>query len=380
MLTSDMSRYAEGVREELLDFIRALAPIPAPSRHEDRRVAFLADALPKLGIKGAFADDAKNVVIPFGGGDDDDVVVAMAHTDVVFPDEAPLPCSEDDATLRGPGIGDDTARLAQLLVAARYFSVRGMRPARRVVFVANACEEGLGNLAGCRAVCKAYAGRIRAFVSVDNNAGGAVNVAVGSHRYRVSVATPGGHSWSAFGKRNAIAEAAGLIDDLYHQRVPVEDGARTTYNVGLVSGGTSVNTIAQDASFLYEYRSTSRNCLAEMKAAFEALVNARRRGDVTITVETVGERPCSGDVPRDAQAALEAMADRANRAVYGSPLRFSSGSTDANIPLSLGIPALTIGSTAAHGAHTRGEWLEKDSLVPGLAFLIAFLSDFCQMK
>ena len=380
MLTADMSRYAEGVREELLEFIRALAPIPAPSRHEDRRVAFLVDALPKIGLKGAFVDDAKNVVVPFGEDDGGDVVVAMAHTDVVFPDETPLPFSEDDAAIRCPGIGDDSARLAQLLFAARYFAVRGMRPARCVVFVANAGEEGLGNLHGCRAICKAYAGRIRAFVSVDNNAGGAVNVAVGSHRYRVSVSTPGGHSWASFGNRNAIAEAAGLIGDLYLQEVPKEAGSRTTYNVGLVSGGTSVNTIAQDASFLYEYRSTSRNCLAAMKESFEALVEARRRRDVSIAVETVGERPCGGDVPKDRQAALEKMADQANRAVYGSPLRLSSGSTDANIPLSLGIPALTIGSTAAHGAHTRGEWLEKDSIVPGLAFLIAFLSDFCQMK
>ena len=377
--TEHLLRSAADVRDELLDFLRAFAPIPAPSRKEDRRVAFLVDALPRLGIPGAFVDDAKNVVIPYGVRPDGDVVVLMAHTDVVFPDETPLPFSEDETVIRCPGIGDDTARLAQMLFALRHFVSHGLRPGIGALFVANACEEGLGNLAGARAICDAFAGRIRAFVSVDNPSGSAVNQAVGSHRHRVTVSTRGGHSWSNFGNRNAIAEAAGMIGDLYAQRPPAGEGHRTTYNVGLVSGGTSVNTIAQEASFLYEYRSTSREHLAEMKKAFAAIVDSRRSEEVSIGVELVGERPCGGDVDPARQKALEALADAANRAVFGAPLLFHAGSTDANIPLSRGIPALTVGSCVAHGAHTREEWLEKASLVPGLAFLMAFFRDLCQM-
>ena len=178
----EYTRYAEKSLGEILEFLRAFAPIPAPSRSEDRRVAFLVDALPKMGIRGAYVDEAKNVVIPYGVDDGGDVIVVMAHTDVVFPDETPLPYSEDETEIRCPGIGDDTAQLALMLFALRYFASRGVRPATGMVFVANSCEEGLGNLAGSRAICEAFKGRIRAFVSVDSANGHANNRAVGSHR------------------------------------------------------------------------------------------------------------------------------------------------------------------------------------------------------
>ena len=369
---TDFTRYAENSRDELLTFLRAFAPIPAPSHNEDRRVAFLLDALPKMGIEGAYVDDAKNVIMPYGVEDGKDVIVAMAHTDVVFPDVTPLPYSEDETTIRCPGIGDDTTQLAQLLFALRYFVSHGIRPATGIVFVANSCEEGLGNLAGSRAICEAFKGRIRAFVSVDSSCGNAYNRAVGSHRYKVTVETRGGHSWGNFGNRNAIAEAADMIRDFYAQKVPEVEGQRTTYNVGLISGGTSVNTIAQKAEFLYEYRSTDRHCLSTMKDAFEKIVAANRSDEVKIGVELVGERPCSGDVDKVRQGKLESMADEACRAVFGKGINFKAASTDANIPLSQGIPSLTVGAVVAPGAHTREERLEKSSLVPGLTFLLHF--------
>ena len=369
----DFTQYAESVRDEFLTFLRAFAPIPAPSHNEDRRVAFLLDALPKMGIEGAYVDDAKNVIIPYGVEDGKDVIVIMAHTDVVFPDVTPLPYSEDETTIRCPGIGDDTSQLAQLLFASRYFVSHGIRPKTGFVFVANSCEEGLGNLAGSRAICETFKGRIRAFVSVDGSSGYACNHAVGSHRYRVTVETRGGHSWGSFGNRNAIAEAAGMICDFYAQTVPVVEGQKTTYNVGLISGGTSVNTIAQNAEFLYEYRSTDRHCLSTMKDAFEKIVAAHRSDEVKIGVELVGERPCGGDVNPARQAALEAMVDEACRAVFGKGIEFEAASTDANTSLSQGIPSLTIGAVVAYGCHTREEHLEKSSLVPGLTFLLHFL-------
>ncbi len=377
---TDPMQAAEDVRDELLSFLRKLAPIPAPSRKEDRRVAFLLDELPKLGIEGARTDAAKNVIIPCGVQEGGDVIVIMAHMDVVFPDETPLPYSEDETTIRCPGIGDDTARLAQMLFALRHFVRQKAAPAVGALFVANACEEGLGNLAGSRAICDAFGDRIRAFVSIDAKNGHAINRAVGSERYQVTVSTQGGHSWSNFGNRNAIAEAAAIIQDLYRQTIPVVEDARTTYNVGLVSGGTSVNTIAQRASFLYEYRSTRRRCLATMRESFVKIVDSHRAEGVAIDVECVGERPCGGEVDPIRQQALEAMADAANRAIFGTPLCFCAGSTDANIPLSRGIPALTVGSCSSHGTHTREECLEKASLVPGLAFLLAFFKDLLKME
>ena len=368
----DIAAYAESAEGELLDFIRKLAPIPAPSSREDRRVAFLLDAFTGFGFEGAFADEAKNVVFPYRVGADGDVLVLMAHTDVVFPDETPLPFSEDAATIRCPGIGDDTARLALNVFAMRWLVARGLAPEGGIVFVANSCEEGLGNLKGCRAICDRYAGRIRAFVSNDDNTGHAVNRAVGSIRYRVVVETAGGHSWANFGARNAIAEAAGIIQALYRVKPPQTLGERTTYNVGLVSGGTSVNTIAQRAEFLYEVRSTDPDSLAQGDRIFRDILARHGKAGVSLSVETVGERPCGRARDMAAQTALERKAANALEKTLGLKMAFSTGSTDANIPLSLGIPSLTIGSGLSHGAHTRGEWLEKASLIPALKFLCAF--------
>ncbi len=373
---AEIAEYAEKAEPELLDFIRRLAPIPAPSGKEDRRVAFLVDAFAQFGFQGVFVDDAKNVIFPYRVETDKDVTVLMAHTDVVFPDETPLPYSEDDDVIRCPGIGDDTARLALNIFAMRWLVAQGLAPEGGIVFVANSCEEGLGNLKGSRAICERYAGRIRAFVSNDDNTGHAVNRAVGSVRRRVVVETAGGHSWANFGAKNAIAVAAGLIHAFYQVKPPRVAGERTTYNVGLVSGGTSVNTIAQRAEFLYEVRSTDPDCLTALDRTFRGILARSEGPEVSLSVSTVGERPCGR--PRDAAAqwALEKMAARALRETLGLKMSFCAGSTDANIPLSQGIPALTIGSGLSHGAHTRGEWLEKASLVPALKFLCAFYALF----
>ena len=193
-----------------------------------------------------------------------------------------------------------------------------------------------------------------------------MDTAVGSERWQVSIRTPGGHSYACFGNANAIAEASGLISALYQQKVPVKAGARTTYNVGLISGGTSVNTIAQDASFCYEYRSTDLDCLAEMRSRFLALTDAAGREDVTVTRQLIGQRPCANMADAASQEALLREAEQAATAVYGrAPVRVSS-STDANIPLSLGIPATCIGLYEGALAHTREEYVLLSTLNDGL--------------
>ena len=195
--------------------------------------------------------------------------------------------------------------------------------------------------------------------------------AVGSRRYRIAIDTEGGHSYGNFGNRNAIAYLASLIDTLYTVKVPQE--GTTTYNVGTISGGTSVNTIAQHAEMLYEFRSDCRRSLEIMEAHLQAAIAFYRTKGVTVTVTPVGDRPCSGDVDESGMAALRRRAEEATLRHYGRQLVCTPGSTDCNIPLSLGVSAICVGCYAGAGAHTREEYIEISSLQPGLRFAMDLL-------
>ena len=201
---------------------------------------------------------------------------------------------------------------------------------------------------------------------LDGSAWKIADKAVGSKRYRIEIDTEGGHSYGAFGNRNAIAYLASMIDTLYTVKVP--DIGRTTYNVGTISGGTSVNTIAQHAEMLYEFRSDEREALAIMERHLDAAVEFYRAKGIAVTVTLVGDRPCGAPVDEER---WQAMIDRANEAAlrhYGHGLTRRSGSTDCNVPLSMGIPAICVGCYEGAGAHTREEHIRIDSLLPGLHF------------
>jgi len=206
--------------------------------------------------------------------------------------------------------------------------------------------------------------RVQEFVTFDGGPSNITTVAVGSHRYRVEINTEGGHSYGKFGNRNAIAYMASLIDTLYTMKVPAE--GKTTYNVGTITGGTSVNTIAQHAEMLYEYRSDNKNSLETMKKHFETAIEFYRAKGVEVKVTLMGERPCGGDVDPEKHQALMNRAVEATQRHYGMTPVFKSGSTDCNIPLSMGVPAICPGCVVGVGAHTREEYVEIDSLKPGI--------------
>ena len=376
-LTLDMERYLAESQEELRQLIRDLCAIPAPSHHEEGRAEFCRRWLEENGGENVVIDEALNVICPCVGTKDGDVTVIMAHTDTVFPDTEPLPFREADGRFYCPGVCDDTANLAVLLIGARYFLRRGTPPKTGLVFVANSCEEGLGNLKGSRAIAARYGSRLRELISLDGTRLNAlVTKAVGSHRYRVTVRTEGGHSFGAFGNRNAIRCLASLIDALYTVKVPVDGDSRTTYNVGTISGGTSVNTIAQEAEMLYEYRSDSRVCLGQMQRMFEQMTAAFAATGIDVEVEKLGDRPCAGAVDPARQQALLDRVSSSIRDVLGQEPCCCSGSTDCNIPLSLGIPAVCMGVCTGSGCHTREESLELDSLLPGSRLFLDFLADY----
>ena len=366
-MNESLKEYVAAHEEELYALLRDLCLIPAPSHHEELRAEFCKRWFDENCGEGAYIDEALNVIFPYGVTEDKRALsVLCAHTDTVFPDTEPMPYEERDGKIYCPGVGDDTASLAVMMLCAKYFCEKKIESKNGILFVANSCEEGLGNLKGTRRLMADFEGRIARFVSFDGASFSAlVDRSVGSHRYHVTARTAGGHSFGRFGNRNAIAVLAEIIGEIYAIEVPKKEGTKTTYNVGTIEGGTSVNTIAQEASMLCEYRSDDVDCLRFMQERF-ASIFASERKDATVEVSLVGDRPCAANVDPEALAALRKICSDATIAVVGGEAPAAkSGSTDANIPHSLGIPAITMAVWIGGGAHTREEYVVKESLVPG---------------
>ena len=374
-LREDISLWCESIFPEHLSLLKSLAVIPAPSHQEDKRAHFIKQWLEENGASNVIIDDAKNVVLPLGHHTDPCLCV-MAHTDVVFPDTDPLPMCEVDGRLYVPGVGDDTANVVALMLCVKFFLLHPELLHEPLLIAFNSCEEGLGNLKGVRQIIADYGHAIRALVSFDCQSNAIISRAVGSERWQVDVATPGGHSFSNFGSPNAIAHLSSLITKLYTQNIPTKENCQTTYNVGLISGGTSVNTIAQNAQMTYEYRSNDRECLSVMRQQFQQLLQEANQENVTFTATSIGIRPCGENIPAETHNTLLNRCKAAIQSVYNDDIPFCAASTDANIPLSLGIPAATFGLYRGGGAHTREEYVQIDSLTPGLKIALDF---FCRV-
>jgi acetylornithine deacetylase/succinyl-diaminopimelate desuccinylase-like protein len=371
MLTEKIIKYLDSIQDETVELIKTLCEYPAPSGKEEKRAQFCKQWLEENGASGVYIDSALNVVYPVNCEGKDKRILFTAHTDTVFPDTESYPeYKEDDERIYCPAVGDDTVRVATVMMCAKYFIDNNITPENGVLFVLNSCEEGLGNLVGTRQLFKDFDGRITQFITVDANIGAYVNVAVGSHRYEVEAKTAGGHSYSKFGNRNAIEVISGMICEIYKLRVPEKEGAKTTYNVGIIEGGTSVNTIAQSAKMLCEYRSNDRECLAVMEKEFARIFKEAESDDAEIIVTRVGERPCKGEVDLAVEKKLIDAYKRAVQETNGMDTKASPASTDANIPMSLGIAALDVGAAVSVGSHTREEYLEKNTVAEGVEAII----------
>jgi tripeptide aminopeptidase len=334
--------------------------VPAPPFKEGARGEVLRAEFVRLGLQDVRVDRVGNVLGDRPGASDRPRVVVAAHLDTVFPEGTDVKVRRDGAVLRGPGIGDDCRGLAVLVGIVRAMKQAGVQTPGTVTFVANVGEEGLGDLRGMKALFgETLKDQIDRFVSVDGTGLHITIVSVGSHRYRITFKGPGGHSYGAFGLPspiNALGRAVAKIAE-----IQVAPEPRTTFNVGRIGGGTSVNAIAADAWMEVDARSSDVRALADLDAkiqkAIDAAVseeNARwgRAAVITVTKELVGDRP-AGRVPESAPIVQTAIA-----VAHALSLRvgFGEGSTDANIPMSLKIPAITVG-TGGHGtdAHALSE-------------------------
>ena len=369
MMENKIMEYIDRNKEQMYQMLKELCEIPAPSHFEHKRAEYCKNWLDQAGAEGVYIDEAENVVFPLNCEGSREITVFVAHTDTVFPDTEPMPYYEEDGRIYSPGVADDTASVVVLMMMAKFFVEEKLTPAKGILFVCNSCEEGLGNLKGTRQIFEDFAGQIGQFISFDSSLDVIADRCVGSHRYQVEVFTEGGHSYGAFGNKNAIAELAGIVNNIYQIEVPQKEGSRTTYNVGEISGGTSVNTIAQNAQMLCEYRSTDKECLDIMEAKFEAIFEAARSPKVQVHVTKVGDRPCSNIEAGKVEALKQVVAPVIEQ-VIGAPMSYCSMSTDCNIPLSLGVPALCVGVNTHEKIHTREEWVDKASLIPGLEIAI----------
>lgn len=357
--------------------------IAAPTFEEALRAAYVEKRFAEIGLLDVQRDAVQNVYgriagkgIGNGNGKGNgEILLITAHTDTVFPAGTDLTIKREPTLekISGAGLGDNSLGVAALLALAE--SLLKKEQPREIWFVANTGEEGVGDLRGMRAAVDylqaSLSQPIGATIVLEGmGLGRIVHQALGSRRYRIAVSAPGGHSWSAFGAASAVHVIAHIADKLARLEVPASP--RTSYNIGRIAGGTSVNTIAESAWLELDLRSEDSSALAAVIAQVEAIVHryqsaSWRNKGVKVALEVIGDRP-TGEIP-----ANHPLVRAAERALEDAGIRVEGGdnrsSTDANIPLSRGIPAICVGVTRGGNAHRLDEWISTREVARGMVHL-----------
>lgn len=344
-----------------------LTEIPAPPFEEQARAERFAEMLLDAGLTDVNIDEVGNAVGRRPGRNGDRVVAYAAHLDTVFPAGTDVTVRFDDEKMYAPGIGDNTRGLVTILGVLRAMQYADIETDADVLFVGNVGEEGLGDLRGVKHLFSDTAGKIDTFIAVDGGESNRIVYGgVGSHRYRVTFRGPGGHSWGAFGLANPH-HALGRAIALFAENAPsvTSTGEKTSYNVGRIGGGTSVNSIPFESWMEVDMRSGDQAKLDDIDAVFHAAVEqalqeenaARLDGpDLTVDVERVGTRPAAQG---DAAAPLVQRAMAATLS-FGIVPELKISSTDSNLPISMGIPAVTMSRGGISGnSHAPEEWWQN---------------------
>lgn len=359
--------------QRILDLAVQIQQIPAPTFHESQRAEFVHRRFEREGLQEVSMDEAGNVygllspVTPHPS--QSRPLVVSAHLDTVFPFDMDLTVKREAETIHGIGIGDNSTGVAALIGLLWLIRERNVGLKGDLWFVANVCEEGLGNLRGMKSVVERFGGDVLGYLVLEGMALGHVyHRAVGVKRYRITARTRGGHSWSDYGQLSAIHELSELVVQLTSLDLPKEP--RTTMNVGKISGGTSINVIAAEASLELDLRSEGQAALEKLIASVERITRQAHKPGLSFDAEVIGQRPAGEMDPGHPliQLAEECVREQGLEAVL------TTGSTDANVPLSLGYPALVLGVTTGGGTHTKDEFINIEPFVEGMEQLVRFVS------
>jgi tripeptide aminopeptidase len=360
--------------ERVLDLAVQIQQIPAPTFHEADRALFVRNYFQDMGLSDDRMDDWGNVYARIKGQEKKPPVVVSAHLDTVFPPGTDLTSWRNAHKIYGPGIGDNSLGVASLFGLYWAFNQNDRKLSNSpdlqgdIWLVANVGEEGLGNLKGMKAVVDRFGSEPRVYIVLEGMALGQIyHRGLGVKRYRISVHSEGGHSWVDFGKPSAIHALAELVVKFNAISLPVEP--RTTLNVGMISGGTSVNSIAAEARCELDLRSESPQGLTALSDEVLKLVeeaNRNSRQEVKVEPEVIGERPV-GEIPESHPLVKLAVDCYVANGIHS---KLSIGSTDANEPLSRGLPAICVGLTTGGGSHSITEYIDTKPVSLGLGILV----------
>ncbi len=354
--------------ERVLNFAVELQQIPSPTFNETRRAAFVLKQFQREGLLDVFMDTTGNVYGRAPGMRTGLPVVVSAHLDTVFPANVDLKIKRDFDQIAGPGIGDNSMGVAGLFGLLWALRQRQIRLPGDLWLVANVGEEGLGDLCGIRAVVERFGESVSAYLVLEGMALGQVyHRGLGVQRYRITIQTAGGHSWVDYGRPSAVHELAQLINRL--TAMPLPSQPRTTLNVGVIGGGTTINTIAAEAYLELDLRSEESQTLENLVGQVETLVAASNRFDVKVKADVIGRRP-AGEIPSDHPLVRLAVHCLQSQGIQAC---LNIGSTDANIALSRGLPAVCVGLTTGFGAHTLGEYVNIQPLSQGIEQIVTLV-------
>lgn len=350
--------------EPIASLAAEIAAVPAPTNDEAKRARFVAGKLAALGHLDVTIDPLSDVVGRLPGKESSKALLLAAHIDTVFPADTPISVSRHEGTLAAPGIGDNSVSVAAVALVGKALEQLDHQLAVDVFVTGNVGEEGLGDLRGMRAVMDALPQLAGAIAVEGHSLGRITNRAVGSRRLRVTATGPGGHSWGDAGRPSAIHALSRLVNRL--EEIELIEDPKTTLNVGLFNGGISVNTIAPEASIVIDLRSTSADVLSELVANVEREIAEAEHEQLSMHIDVVGDRP-AGELPDD--CGLVPIGIDVLRAL-GIDATCDASSTDANIPISRGLPSMCIGLTSGGNVHRRDEYIRLRPLATGFAQLV----------
>ncbi|MBK8135703.1 MAG: M20/M25/M40 family metallo-hydrolase [Chloroflexi bacterium] len=363
--SSTLAALADWVIEQAI----GIQQIAAPTFSERPRAELVAAQFAEHNLVDIDIDEVHNVYGRLQGTNPAlAALMVVAHTDTVFGAETDLTLRRDPQALYGPGIGDNSLGVGGMLGVLRMFFAQKVKPERDIWFVATSCEEGLGDLRGMRAAFSRLKTRLAGVVNIEGLAFGHVyHAGIAVKRLHIICHTPGGHSWLHFGRPSAIHVLMALGAKIAAIRPPTNP--RTTHNIGLIDGGTSINSIAASASIWLDMRSEDMGALARLEDDVRNLIHTVTTPETTFTVDVVGERPAgylSPDHPL-VRAAVEALS------FVGVKATLETGSTDGNIALAAGCPTVTVGVTRGGNAHRLDEYAELAAVRDGMQQLITLV-------